>query len=708
MRPLFPVLLSWCLLTAASAEEPVYFADPNLKKVVELGLFVWDPTPTEMLGLTQLYGYPVGIVDLTGLEYATNLQILHLRGNRIRDLSPLSGLTNLEELHVNVNQISDLSPLSGLTNLCHLDAHNNQISDLSSLSDLTDLEILKLFNNQISDLSPLLGLGRLTRLDVRGNPLNEESYCAHLQMIDDNNSRVWVSYLPNHRPPASVTASDDAFPDRVRITWEAVCGGHYLSHYQVSRAPSAEGAKTPISGWQTSLSFDDVTAEPGTKYTYWVRTASLSPGAPAGDYSEPDVGWVSGQAALTISSGPGGAVTVPGEGVHAAEVGQTIRVEAQPVDANLYFFAGWTGTAVETGLVADANAAFTTVTVDSARSALKANFFSTMDAIYVDDDAPNDPGPNTAAISDPDENGTPEHPLDTIQEGIDVAVDGATVIVREGTYRECIEFCGRNITVTGFDPNEAHIPKPYPVIDADYAGTAVTVGRGEGPSCLLAGLIITRGRGDLGGAVRLGGSSPTIANCLIVGNRAANPNGAAVYCTGSDAMFVNCTIANNVGGEERAAFYLFDSNVALLNSILWGNTPSDIIGGGRRYGGTRPSMTYTYITYRAGGGAGPGSIDADPLFAEAGWWADPNDPSVAIGPNDPRAVWIDGDYHLQSQAGRWDPRTQAWVRDDATSLCLDAGDPTSPVGDEPVPHGGIINMGAYGGTPHASKSPGAP
>jgi L-ascorbate metabolism protein UlaG (beta-lactamase superfamily) len=69
-------------------------------------------------------------------------------------------------------------------------------------------------------------------------------------------------------------------------------------------------------------------------------------------------------------------------------------------------------------------------------------------------------------------------------------------------------------------------------------------------------------------------------------------------------------------------------------------------------------------------------------------------------------VWIDGDYHLKSEAGRWDPVSESWIVDDVTSPCIDAGDPNSPVGDEPEPNGGIINMGAYGGTAEASKSPG--
>jgi hypothetical protein len=44
------------------------------------------------------------------------------------------------------------------------------------------------------------------------------------------------------------------------------------------------------------------------------------------------------------------------------------------------------------------------------------------------------------------------------------------------------------------------------------------------------------------------------------------------------------------------------------------------------------------------------------------------------------------------------------VRDLVTSPAIDAGDPAGPVGQEPLPHGGVVNMGVYGGTAEASKS----
>ena len=45
------------------------------------------------------------------------------------------------------------------------------------------------------------------------------------------------------------------------------------------------------------------------------------------------------------------------------------------------------------------------------------------------------------------------------------------------------------------------------------------------------------------------------------------------------------------------------------------------------------------------------------------------------------------------------------MSDDVNSPCIDSGDPNSPVAFEPFPNGRIINMGAYGGTLQASKSP---
>jgi L-ascorbate metabolism protein UlaG (beta-lactamase superfamily) len=89
----------------------------------------------------------------------------------------------------------------------------------------------------------------------------------------------------------------------------------------------------------------------------------------------------------------------------------------------------------------------------------------------------------------------------------------------------------------------------------------------------------------------------------------------------------------------------------------------------------------------------------EPHFVNPGYW-DPNGTTEDAEDD----FWVNGDYHLKSQAGRWDPNSRSWVKDDVTSPCIDAGNPMYPIGLEPFPNGGIINIGAYGGTAEASKS----
>jgi parallel beta-helix repeat protein len=87
--------------------------------------------------------------------------------------------------------------------------------------------------------------------------------------------------------------------------------------------------------------------------------------------------------------------------------------------------------------------------------------------IFVDDDAPNDPGPNNPLVSDPNEDGSPMHPFDMIQEGIDTASDGDTVIVLSGTYYENI-LINKQINLTGEDMDST-------TIDAGGSGDVVHI-----------------------------------------------------------------------------------------------------------------------------------------------------------------------------------------------------------------------------------------
>ena len=137
-------------------------------------------TQQAMTGLTSLslstQPQQPGILNLTGLEHATQLRTLFLSsyfvsGNRLSDITPLQNLTNLTDLNLGSNQISDITPLRNLTNLTRLILQYNRISDLTPLANLESLSHLSLIGNQINDITPIESLTALTTLYLDGNPI---------------------------------------------------------------------------------------------------------------------------------------------------------------------------------------------------------------------------------------------------------------------------------------------------------------------------------------------------------------------------------------------------------------------------------------------------------------------------------------------------------------------------------------------------------
>ncbi len=132
-------------------------------------------TLEEMTTLTTLRASNRDIKDLTGIEYAINLEEMWISGNPISDLSPLAKLTNFIGLNAWENSISDLSPLADLTKLRWLDFGRTPVSDLSPLEGITSLRKLTFYACEIKDISPLAELTGLTHLHLGGNRLSDAS-----------------------------------------------------------------------------------------------------------------------------------------------------------------------------------------------------------------------------------------------------------------------------------------------------------------------------------------------------------------------------------------------------------------------------------------------------------------------------------------------------------------------------------------------------
>lgn len=223
--------------------------------------------------------------------------------------------------------------------------------------------------------------------------------------------------------------------------------------------------------------------------------------------------------------------------------------------------------------------------------------------------------------------------------------------------------------------------------------------------------------GRFGGGMLTSGGVLSMTNCVFAGNRARSLGGA-MLCRLSQATVGNCTmVGNRAGSSGGGIVWRHGSEGSVSDSILWDNSAAAGAQLGV-YGSFEPStLTVEHCLMMGGEGAvrvepndgldwGDGNIDSDPCFADAGHWDVNGTPEDA---NDD--FWVMGDYHLKSQGGRWDPNEggptgplRGWTIDEVTSPCIDGGHPNSPIGFEPFPNGGRINMGAYGGTSEASKS----
>jgi len=297
--------------------------------------------------------------------------------------------------------------------------------------------------------------------------------------------------------------------------------------------------------------------------------------------------------------------------------------------------------------------------------------------IYVDNDGPAD--------------------FNTIQAAIDDSNNGDTIIVKPGLYMEHIRFYGKNITVTSTKPTD------FNIVASTIIDYGVVFAGSEDPNCQLVGFKI---KGSIYGGANH--THATISYCIFSGNFTY----AGKVISGCDGRIINCLVADNGPIGNVISDSIFECHGLIKNCTIAGNMLGVRVGEGATtienciiyhnlsgQVGVDSQGTVNILYSNVEGGAdgiydlgnvnwGPGNMDNDPCFVRVG---------------DPFRGLI-GDYHLKSQAGRWDTDSQTWVQDENTSPCIDTGDPMSPIMYEPFPNGGRINMGAYGGTVEASKS----
>jgi predicted outer membrane repeat protein len=193
--------------------------------------------------------------------------------------------------------------------------------------------------------------------------------------------------------------------------------------------------------------------------------------------------------------------------------------------------------------------------------------------------------------------------------------------------------------------------------EVDFLGKAVLV---KGVATKAGVPVLENSRGFAVSFYRGEGPDSVLANFVIRNSL------IGVFVAGSSPTIRNITLVDNDSGVEAYV----GSEPDIANCIFWGNTETDLF---------QCEARYSCLGLSDGG---QHNIRGDPLFVDP----------------------VNGDYHLRSERGRYWPEHDVWVLDRISSLCIDHGDPNMPVGQEPMPNGGRINMGAYGGTPYASMS----
>jgi hypothetical protein len=192
--------------------------------------------------------------------------------------------------------------------------------------------------------------------------------------------------------------------------------------------------------------------------------------------------------------------------------------------------------------------------------------------------------------------------------------------------------------------------------EVDFVGKSITV------QSAADAAIVTAARGYAFSFFKGEEESSVLRNFVIQDSE------YGIFCNGASPTITNLTIVN---GDFGIAAY-GGAKPYISNCILWNNIKGDLFQCEATYSCFRD---ITYALWQ-------GNINKDPLFA------DPDG----------------GDYHLRSGYGRYWPQHNVWVIDYVTSPCIDAGDPEVYPRRERMPHGGRLNMGAYGGTPYASMS----
>ncbi len=152
----------------------------------------------------------------------------------------------------------------------------------------------------------------------------------------------------------------------------------------------------------------------------------------------------------------------------------------------------------------------------------------------------------------------------TIQQGINAALNGDTVLVDPGTYVENINFNGKAILVaSNYIIAGDSTAIAGTIIDGGATGRVVSFTSGEDSTSRIVGFTLRNGSGYNGGGVYCSGSSPSLSHLVIQGNSAGWGGGGIACQYSANPIITDCKLS---------------ANTALYGGGIWTDGSQPVIG----------------------------------------------------------------------------------------------------------------------------------
>ena len=292
--------------------------------------------------------------------------------------------------------------------------------------------------------------------------------------------------------------------------------------------------------------------------------------------------------------------------------------------------------------------------------------------------------PETPTTPTRTENITIKVPADyaTIQSALDASINGDTISVSKGTYKENITI-SKNVKLIGESAG-------YTIIDGQGTGPAITIGGAD--EFLIQKFVVasksqkaihclgnskTKGtikntylKDSKWGIYAEKNCELTILNNIIYNNRLAdNTDGGGIFIKDNLSYNITMEVRNNAIDDNNQGIWIENSKVKGINNIITSNMGSTTSTGIYLKGGTVDNI-YSDVwgngqDLYGGASIGDGSISRDPKFVNT----------------------RERNYHL------------VWGDGDNVSPCINTGHPNTDYNDGRLLTGTIYrnDMGAYGG-----------